>query len=87
VEQRVKAFVFKLEYPTKKTDVKADLEQLKLATKEVRTSKKFLKVMETILVLGNFVNGGTFRANFTGFKMETLTKVHFMLLLIERNKE
>jgi survival motor neuron protein len=75
IEQRVKAFVFKLEYPTKKTDVKADLEQLRFATKEVRTSKKFLKVMETILVLGNFVNGGTFRANFTGFKMETLTKL------------
>lgn len=75
IEQRVKAFVFKLEYPSKKTDVKADLEQLRTATKEVRTSKKFLKVMETILVLGNFVNGGTFRANFTGFKMETLTKL------------
>lgn len=79
VEQRVKAFVFKLEYPTKKTEAKADLEQLRTATKEVKTSTKFLKVMETILVLGNFVNGGTFRANFTGFKMETLTKVCFLL--------
>eukprot|EP00026_Physarum_polycephalum_P007846 Phypoly_transcript_07915.p1 GENE.Phypoly_transcript_07915~~Phypoly_transcript_07915.p1 ORF type:complete len:486 (+),score=132.87 Phypoly_transcript_07915:33-1460(+) len=75
VEQRVKAFVFKLEYPTKKTEVKADLDQLRMATKEVKTSKKFLKVMETILVLGNFVNGGTFRANFTGFKLETITKL------------
>lgn len=71
----MKAFVFKLEYPTKKTEIKQDLENLRHATSEVKGSAKFLKVMETVLVLGNFINGGTFRANFTGFKIETLTKV------------
>jgi len=74
-EQRVKAFIFKLDFPGKKTEVRQDLENLKLAVREVRDSKKFLKVMENILVLGNFINGGTFRANFTGFKIETLTKI------------
>eukprot|EP01112_Ceratiomyxa_fruticulosa_P001576 TRINITY_DN11759_c0_g1_i1.p1 TRINITY_DN11759_c0_g1~~TRINITY_DN11759_c0_g1_i1.p1 ORF type:complete len:431 (+),score=138.76 TRINITY_DN11759_c0_g1_i1:114-1406(+) len=75
MEVRLKSFLFKLEFPTKKAEIRPDIETLSIAVKEVKTSKRFIKLMEHVLVLGNFINGGTFRAGFTGFKLDTLTKL------------
>ena len=44
------------------------------ATKQVKESKNFLKFMEVLLVVGNFINGGTFRGDCAGFKMDALIK-------------
>lgn len=44
------------------------------ATKQVKDSKNLLKFMEVLLVVGNFINGGTFRGDCMGFKMDALIK-------------
>ncbi len=33
-----------------------------------------MKFMEILLVVGNFINGGTFRGDCPGFKMDALVK-------------
>ncbi len=45
------------------------------ASEEVQTSKKFKGVMEIVLALGNYINGGTYRGGAYGFKLDILTKL------------
>ena len=42
---------------------------------EIINSKKFRTVMEYILAVGNYLNGGTSRGGAHGFKISSLTKV------------
>jgi diaphanous 1 len=51
------------------------LKALQSACKELTDSKKFKKILEVILKMGNFLNGGTFNANAPGFKIDALGKV------------
>lgn len=72
--ERYKAFVYKLTFPLKMGEIKPDVETLIKATKQVKESKNFLKFMEVLLVVGNFINGGTFRGDCAGFRMDALIK-------------
>ena len=45
------------------------------AVKEIKQSKKLPKLLELVLAIGNFLNGGTFRGGAYGFKLETLAKI------------
>ena len=46
-----------------------------LAVKEVQKSTKLKTLLEIVLALGNYLNGGTFRGRAYGFKLEALTKL------------
>jgi len=43
--------------------------------KEIRETKKLPRMLELVLAIGNFLNGGTFRGGAYGFKLDTLTKI------------
>ena len=45
------------------------------SVKETRTSKKLPRILELVLAVGNYLNGGTFRGGAYGFKLETLVKL------------
>merc|ERR1712130_392553 len=45
------------------------------AVKEIRETTKLPRMLELILAVGNFLNGGTFRGGAYGFKLETLSKI------------
>lgn len=45
------------------------------ACEEVKKSKKFAKLLELILLLGNYMNTGSRNAQAFGFEMSFLTKV------------
>lgn len=47
------------------------------ACEEVRDSKKFAKVLELVLLVGNYLNSGTKNAQAVGFEMSYLPKVTF----------
>jgi formin 2 len=46
LEARIKAFVFKLSFDNKKSEIKPDIETLKLASKEVLEAKKLVQLLE-----------------------------------------
>jgi hypothetical protein len=50
--------------------------KIKEASKELRKSKKLLKVIALIVHIGNFMNGGTNKAGAFGFKLGILLKLH-----------
>ena len=45
------------------------------ACDEVKKSTKFKKVLEVVLALGNYLNGGSFRGAAYGFKLDALNKL------------
>ena len=51
------------------------LDTLLFACEQVKKSPSFLKMLEIILAVGNYVNGKTFRGNCWGFKIESLNKL------------
>ncbi|KAF2072641.1 hypothetical protein CYY_006043 [Polysphondylium violaceum] len=75
IQERVKAFSLKLCFPDKLKEIKPDLELFTKSIHQLKSSKKFLKVIEVILIIGNFLNGGTARGDCLGFKMDTLLKL------------
>ncbi|KAK6142476.1 hypothetical protein DH2020_022824 [Rehmannia glutinosa] len=48
---------------------------LKVACKELRNSRLFLKLLEAVLKTGNRMNDGTYRGGAQAFKLETLLKL------------
>jgi len=45
------------------------------ASKQVKNSKKFHKILEIVLAVGNYLNGGTAKGCAFGFKMDVLLKL------------
>ncbi|KAM9949412.1 hypothetical protein ACTFIT_010621 [Dictyostelium discoideum] len=75
VKARLQAMKFKYAYESKKSDLKVDIDNFKQGTQEIKGSEKIPKLLEVILILGNFINGGTARGNAYGFKLNTITKL------------
>ena len=61
--------------------VEQDIVAATAACEEVRDSKKFAKVLELVLLVGNYLNSGTKNAQAVGFEMSYLPKVFFFFLL------
>ena len=47
------------------------------ACEDIRDSKKFAKVLELVLLVGNYLNSGTKNAQAVGFEISYLPKVSF----------
>jgi len=75
LEERVKAFVFRMSFDMRKADVKPVIEILRKASKEVSSSTKLPQLLELVLELGNFINENTPRGNIFGFKLPSLLKM------------
>ena len=56
-------------------EVRPELDILRQATKELKTSDRFKQVLKTILMIGNTLNGSSFRGNARGFQLEALLKM------------
>jgi len=66
---------FEKQFPLSVADIKPSVECLKDACNELKSSKKFFKIMEIILNAGNFLNGGKANGQAFGFKLSTLSKL------------
>ena len=75
LQQRLKAFRFKTEYDTKKSEIKPDIANIHAACKQVRASEKFRVLLEIILSLGNFLNQGGNKGQAWGYKLRDLQKL------------
>jgi len=54
-----------------------DIVAATLACEEIRDSKKFAKLLELVLLIGNYLNTGTKNAQAVGFEISYLPKVRF----------
>ncbi|KAH8381058.1 hypothetical protein KR200_004223, partial [Drosophila serrata] len=66
---------FKLTYADMVQDIKPDIVAATAACEEVRNSKKFSKILELILLLGNYMNTGSKNEAAFGFEISYLTKL------------
>jgi hypothetical protein len=57
-------------------DCKPDIVAATAACEEVKKSKKFAKILELILLIGNIMNTGTKNAQSVGFDISYLPKVN-----------
>ncbi|XP_055641138.1 protein diaphanous [Toxorhynchites rutilus septentrionalis] len=72
---RLQSLSFKLNMPDMMQDCKPDIVAGTAACEEVRSSKKFAKVLELILLLGNYMNSGSKKEAAFGFEISFLPKL------------
>ncbi|KIM29475.1 hypothetical protein M408DRAFT_8151 [Serendipita vermifera MAFF 305830] len=56
-------------------EVRPDLDMVRNAAAEIKASKRLRKVLGTVLVVGNTLNGSTFRGGARGFQLDALLKM------------
>ncbi|XP_012288328.1 protein diaphanous isoform X3 [Orussus abietinus] len=72
---RLRSLSFMLRYEELVQDVKPDIVAGTAACEEVKCSKKFAKILELILLLGNYMNSGSRNGQAFGFEISFLTKL------------
>eukprot|EP01028_Stygiella_incarcerata_P000190 TRINITY_DN1027_c2_g1_i3.p1 TRINITY_DN1027_c2_g1~~TRINITY_DN1027_c2_g1_i3.p1 ORF type:complete len:548 (+),score=205.67 TRINITY_DN1027_c2_g1_i3:124-1644(+) len=75
LETRLSSWIFKRKFDTQLQELRPNIDALIDAAKEMRESERFMKFLQVVLAIGNFVNGGSFRANAYGFQLNCLTKL------------
>lgn len=75
LKARFEAMVFRRRFDLLLAEVMPDLGILRSAALELRSSERLKEVLKMVLILGNTLNGGTFRGNAAGFQLDALTKV------------
>ncbi|KAL7719840.1 Formin 2 family protein [Entamoeba marina] len=75
VEKKLNCMANCLQFPTKFTDCKNNVDKLLKASQCLKDSKKFTTLLEVILVIGNFMNKATNKPLACGFKMSALSKL------------
>ncbi|XP_072446342.1 protein diaphanous homolog 1-like [Chiloscyllium punctatum] len=72
---RLNAILFLLQFEEQVNNIKPDIVSVKAACEEVRSSESFSKLMEIILLVGNFMNAGSRNAGAFGFSISFLCKL------------
>ncbi|KAG7201503.1 hypothetical protein KM043_004258 [Ampulex compressa] len=72
---RLRSLSFMLRYEEMVQDIKPDIVAGTAACEEVKGSKKFARILELILLLGNYMNSGSKNGQAFGFEISFLTKL------------
>lgn len=75
LEPRLNMILFKMKFPEEMQDVKPNVVNATAACREVKTSPKFSKFLELVLLMGNYMNAGSRNEGSMGFEMNYLTKL------------
>ncbi|XP_061165024.1 protein diaphanous homolog 2-like isoform X2 [Saccostrea echinata] len=75
IHPRLNSMLFKMTFPEMVQDIKPDLVAAKEALEEIKTSGKFAKILELILLIGNILNAGSRNAQSVGFDISFLPKL------------
>jgi len=70
--EKLECFIFKQKMSSQIEELTPDIQALQKASTEIKNNKHFHKILEIILSLGNFINGGTNRGEVHGFKLDSL---------------
>ncbi|XP_075219811.1 diaphanous related formin 1 isoform X2 [Lycorma delicatula] len=72
---RLKSMKFRQHHPELVQDIKPDIVAGAAACEEVKQSKKFLRILELILLMGNYMNSGSRNGQAFGFEISFLPKL------------
>ena len=75
LQQRVKSLIFKGTAMANVKKVNGEYEMVLKAAGDLKNCKHFVTVLEGILAVGNHLNGGTYRGQAVGFRLESLLKL------------
>jgi len=96
---RLESFSYKLKFMASIEAMQEQVETVMKAVNQMQTSEKFMRVLEIVLALGNYLNGSTPRGGLYGFKLDGLLKLatvkslnnkqtlmHYVVRWIENNE-
>lgn len=72
---RLSAILFKLQFEEQVNNIKPDIMAVSTACEEIKQSKSFRKLLELVLLMGNYMNAGSRNAQTFGFNLSSLCKV------------
>lgn len=72
---RLQAILFKLQFEEQLNNIKPDVVSVTAACEELRKSQSFSKLLEIVLLVGNYMNSGSRNGNAFGFSLTYLSKV------------
>ncbi|XP_017554970.1 protein diaphanous homolog 3 isoform X2 [Pygocentrus nattereri] len=72
---RLNSILFKLQFEEQVSHLRPDILAVNAACDEVRKSKAFSKLLELVLLMGNFMNAGSRNAQSFGFDLSSLCKL------------
>lgn len=75
VSFRLKCLEVVAQFDDKYKDTKASVSAITSAIKNLRSSTALTQILETVLAIGNYMNGSTSRGQCVGFKIDALSKL------------
>mmetsp|Transcript_15767 Transcript_15767/g.49378 ORF Transcript_15767/g.49378 Transcript_15767/m.49378 type:complete len:450 (-) Transcript_15767:19-1368(-) len=75
VELYLEAFLFYLDFESAKADIRPSIVSVRNASRQVFASKRWTKLIQLILHLGNFINGNSIRGDTPGFQLSSVLKL------------
>ncbi|KAF9163119.1 hypothetical protein DFQ26_002908 [Actinomortierella ambigua] len=75
LSERLAAMIYRRRLEIEVAELTPEMEVLRSTIQELRASKKLKRLLKTVLVLGNHMNGSTYRGNAYGFQLEALMKM------------
>ncbi|KAJ7490264.1 hypothetical protein B0H11DRAFT_2009814 [Mycena galericulata] len=70
--ERLQCMAFRRRLDLKITEIRPELNILRNASHELRSSSKFKQVLQAVLAVGNALNASSYRGGARGFKLDTL---------------
>ncbi|XP_054829401.1 protein diaphanous homolog 3 [Eublepharis macularius] len=75
LQPRLSAILFKLQFEEQVNNIKPDIMAVSAACEEIKKSKSFSKLLELVLLVGNYMNAGSRNAQTFGFNLSSLCKL------------
>ncbi|CAH8484335.1 unnamed protein product [Schistosoma turkestanicum] len=72
---RLNSILFKMRFSEKLNEVKPEIVDVDEALEEIHSSKHFRRILELVLLLGNYMNAGSNNSEAVGFEISFLTKL------------
>ncbi|XP_060089533.1 protein diaphanous homolog 3 [Heteronotia binoei] len=75
LQPRLSALLFKLQFEEQVSNLKPDILAVSAACEELKKSQSFCRLLELVLLMGNYMNAGSRNAQTFGFNLSSLCKL------------
>ncbi|XP_067419305.1 protein diaphanous homolog 3 [Emydura macquarii macquarii] len=75
LQPRLSAILFKLQFEELVNNIRPDIMAVSAACEEIKKSRSFSKLLELVLLIGNYMNAGSRNAQTFGFNLSSLCKL------------